>query len=174
MSRLPLKRELAGAALLLVAALLLTLPTARPARAQEPSARAQVLDLINAERRERDLGPLRHNNRLAAAARRHGQDMVRRSYFAHVSLGGNDLRGRVSRTGYLGGASNWMLGENIAWGSGELGTPRSIVDAWMHSPGHKANILRARFDEIGIAIVGGGPRAGVEDATTYVTDFGDR
>ena len=100
--------------------------------------------------------------------------MVRRSYFAHVSPGGGDLRGRVSRTGYLGGASNWMLGENIAWGSGSLGTPRAIVAAWMRSPGHKANILRARFDEIGIAIVGGAPRADLDDATTYVTDFGTR
>ena len=67
---------------------------------------------------------------------------------------------------------NWTIGENIAWGSGALATPRAIVNGWMHSPGHRANILRASFRDIGIGIRLGAPGPGLSGGATYVTDFG--
>jgi uncharacterized protein YkwD len=66
------------------------------------------------------------------------------------------------------------VGENIAWGSQELATPRSIVNGWMHSPGHRANILNRRFREIGIGVSRGAPEPGFDRAATYATDFGAR
>jgi len=64
------------------------------------------------------------------------------------------------------------VGENIAWGSGSLATPREIERGWMRSPRHRANILSQRFREIGAGVAAGTPeRAG---GATYTTDFGTR
>jgi uncharacterized protein YkwD len=72
----------------------------------------------------------------------------------------------------LSGARGWYVGENIAYGSGDRSSPRSIGSAWMNSPPHRANILRASFREIGIGLASGTP-VGVRGAT-YTTDFGQR
>lgn len=89
--------------------------------------------------------------------------MVRNHYFAH-----GDFVGRIRRTGYRGR----LLGENIAWGSLEYSTPAAIVSLWMHSPEHRANILRRRFTQIGIGVALGAPERDVGQAATYTTDFG--
>ena len=77
---------------------------------------------------------------------------------------------RIRKAGYRG----YTLGEDLAWGSGTLGTARAIVAAWMHSPGHRANILNGRFREIGLGVARGAPVGGQDRAGTYVTDFGTR
>jgi uncharacterized protein YkwD len=64
------------------------------------------------------------------------------------------------------------MGENLGWGSGSLATPRAMVRSWMNSPGHRANILRPTFTEVGIAVVTRTPR-GIGGAT-YATEFGRR
>jgi uncharacterized protein YkwD len=80
---------------------------------------------------------------------------------------------RIKRTGYLNGARSWQVGENIAWGEESLATPAAIVDAWMKSPGHRANILNGSYDEIGISADGGRPgEARHDNAATFTTDFG--
>jgi hypothetical protein len=61
----------------------------------------------------------------------------------------------------------WVVGENLVWGTGPLSTPDALVTAWMNSPPHRENLLRARFDEIGIAAVVGTPES--ENDTTGVT-----
>lgn len=81
---------------------------------------------------------------------------------------------RILGAGYAKKNDGWTLGENLAWGSYQLATPRSIVRSWMHSPGHRANILSADFHEIGVGVVVGAPEAGFESAATYVTSFGTR
>src|SRR2546423_1519821 len=83
-------------------------------------------------------------------------------------FGTSTSRGPIHNAGYSGRT----LGENIAWGSLQYSTPASIVKMWMHSPGHRANILRAGFRDIGIGIARGAPQAGVHGAATYTTDFG--
>jgi uncharacterized protein YkwD len=130
--------------------------------------------LINVERRSRGLRGLRPNRRLARAALGHSRDMVRRSYFAHDSRSGASFSDRIRRRGYMTRATRWAVGENIAWGAGPRATPRRIVEAWMDSPPHRANILNRRFREIGLGIVLGAPRRGTPAAATYNTAFGAR
>ena len=145
-------------------------PTA--AGASLKSARSATLCLLNAERRKRGIRRLRHNRRLAVAGRRHARDMVKRDYFSHDAPSGQDFVARILETSYVPRAARWALGENLAWGDDAKGTPRSIVRAWMASPGHRRNILSRKFREIGIAIVIGAPVRGVPGAATYATEFG--
>ena len=134
--------------------------------------RVATLCLINAERRKRGLAPLRHDVRLSLAGTRHVRDMVGARYFSHDSRSGRAFDTRIARAGYARG-KRAPVGENLAWGTGELATPRSIVQGWMHSPGHRANILHRVYREIGIAIAHGTP--GQRDAgATYATEFGRR
>ena len=125
--------------------------------------------LINRERTSRNIRKLRRNPRLDLASRRHARSMAARDFFEH----GNFV-GRIRSANYLRGARSWRLGENIAWGSGVLSTPAEIVDAWMHSPGHRANILQRGFREIGVGIARGTPSRSYDDGATYATDFGTR
>ena len=143
-----------------------------PGRMTVSEVRLATVCLINAERRQRGLRPLHQNPRLAVAGARHARDMVRARYFAHDSRSGREFDDRIVRTGYTHGRRA-MLGENLAWGTGSYSTPRRIMRGWMESPGHRANILRPEFREIGIAVVAGTPRTG-PDGATYATEFGRR
>ncbi len=174
----------------LVAAALLVAPA--PATASHTSCRdadlvpsagnvkrvtSATLCLLNAERRKRGRPRLRTHPQLARAARRYSASMVRHRFFDHVSPGGSTLTSRVrGGTRYIGRrVRRWSLGENIAWGSGELATPRGIVRSWMRSAGHRRNILDRRFRHIGIGVVTGAPRRlDGGRAATYTTDFGSR
>lgn len=100
--------------------------------------------------------------------------MARRNFFSHDSPGGDDLVDRVKRAGYLSGSSSWALAENIAWGSGSYATPRSIVNGWMHSSGHRDNILSPRFRHVGVGVARGTPVGSSSGGATYTTDFGQR
>jgi uncharacterized protein YkwD len=125
--------------------------------------------LLNAQRRAHHLPPLKVNKKLSLASARHAREMAARHYFAH-----GDFVGRIRAVRYLAGARSWIVGENIAWGSQQLGTPQEIVKAWMNSPPHRANILSRSFREIGIGVSRGAPVPGVGDGVTYATDFGKR
>jgi uncharacterized protein YkwD len=116
-------------------------------------------------------GPLRLDKRLSRADLRHSRDMVANRYFAHDSRSGAGFSARIASTGWMHGRSRWNVGENLAWGSGSLATPRAIVKAWMHSAGHRHNLLQARFHVIGIGIGAGAPTGG-GSGRTYTTDFG--
>ena len=148
--------------------------TARSGQVSEDALAAGTVCLLNVERTSRGLRPLRVNGRLSAAAQQHTRVMVRRRYFSHTSRSGNDMGDRIRSQGYLSGARSWMIGENLAWGSGERSTPRSIVRAWMNSPGHRRNILTARFREIGIGVVDSAPVSTANRGATYTTTFGSR
>ena len=137
--------------------------SARPARVSPAAAERATLCLLNIQRRRHHLRPLHENRRLERAARRHSHSMVKHRYFGH-----GDFAGRIHHAGYHG----YTLGENIAWGSLRYATPTAIVNLWMHSPGHRANILRPQFRDIGIGIADGAPEGGVGGAATYTTDFG--
>ncbi len=138
------------------------------------AVRAAVLCLHNRERGARGLAPLREQAKLRQAAEGHSADMVEQGFFSHDSPGGADMADRILRTGYARD-QGWSLGENIAWGTGGLATAAEIHRAWMRSPGHKANILRRQFREIGIGIAIGAPvDAGGLDGATYTADFGVR
>lgn len=102
-----------------------------------------IIDLINQFRKEKDLPPLKPNALLIQAARDHSKNMAKQRKMEHV-LDDKNVDKRVKETGYKSVA----VGENIArWMK-----PKEIVNAWMHSPGHRANILDKQFQEIGIGI----------------------
>jgi uncharacterized protein YkwD len=130
--------------------------------------------LLNRERTQRGLPALRINQLLSAASLEHSRDMVERRYFEHTTPDGRNVGDRLRAIGYSRGVSA-SAGENIAYGFGAKSTPESIVQTWMHSPGHRADILRPAFTEIGIGITAGAPElppAKQADSATYTTDFG--
>jgi uncharacterized protein YkwD len=147
--------------------------TALPAAGNVGQVERATLCLINLEREQRGLGAVRSNDRLARAADAHSRDMVARDFFSHDSRDGGTMSSRIKGSGYLNRARSYALGENIAWATGDLGVPLKIHQAWMRSPGHRANILSRAFDEVGVGIVVGAPGRGGEGAT-YTTDFGKR
>jgi len=133
--------------------------------------RRSLLCLTNAERSKRGLVSLRENVKLRAAAAAHSSDMVRRGYFAHTTPEGDTFVDRILTARYRTPTARWSLGENLAWGTGDLGTPRGVHHAWMRSSGHRATILKASYRELGIGVRPGVPKdAGI--GATYTTDFG--
>jgi uncharacterized protein YkwD len=143
--------------------------------ATEATVRAAVRCLVNTTRAQHGLAAVRASERLTAAAERHSSDLVRRRYFEHFSPDGRSVADRVKHTGYLSGAGDWALGEDIGWGTAELGSPAAIVEAWMHSPPHRAVILGRRFRESGVGIARGIPVDGIADGEaglTFVLDLG--
>jgi uncharacterized protein YkwD len=136
---------------------------------------AATLCLINGERTRFGEPALIEDARLSSAATGHSRDMDARHYFEHVSPGGQTLLMRVRASGFIpGGHVGYTIGENIAWGTLWLGTPRSIVKAWMASPGHRANILNRSYRYTGIGIDPALPRSmsGGQAGGMYTQDFG--
>ena len=134
-----------------------------------PAAKRATLCVINEVRAARGLYPLHRNVRLGKASQHHTDGMAHGKYFLH-----GDFVGRIRSAGYLSGVGTWAVGENIAWGSYNLATPRAIVRGWMHSPPHRHSMLSSRFRDIGIGITNGAPVRGVDRAAIYATDFGTR
>ncbi len=146
-----------------------------PTPATAAAAQASTLCLVNNERLGHGLSPLAENPRLDQAAAGHSVDMVVNHFFEHISPTGSTLLSRVTRSGYAAPGQPWSAGENIAWGTGALGTPDAIVRAWMNSPGHRANILRSAFREVGTGVIAAAPVAGLTDpGGTYTQEFGAR
>jgi uncharacterized protein YkwD len=136
-------------------------------------ARKAVLCLINRERHARGIPKLDRDRKLQRASQRHNDLMQNRSCFSHDCPGEPSLTGRLQDVGWLtGGLSRWAYGENIAWGEGERGTPRAIVNAWMNSSGHRANILNRTFDEIGVGYTKGTITNKNANGSVMTADFG--
>ena len=128
--------------------------------------------VLNAERMQYGLKPLRWSWHLWAAAQRMGGDMVARHFFSHTAPGGVGLADRIAATGYLPADDRWALGENLGWGQGKMSTPVAMVAGWMMSPGHRANILADDYRDIAIACVPGSPTAGKTGGIVFVAEFG--
>jgi uncharacterized protein YkwD len=122
--------------------------------------------VVNEQRAAQGLAALRRDRGLARAAQRFSHAMVAERFFAHVSPSGSTLGERARAAGFAGAA----LGETIAWGDGELGTPAAIVDQWMHSPPHRAIILDGGFRRVGLGVASGSPSGA--GGATVTADFG--
>jgi uncharacterized protein YkwD len=178
----------------LLAALLLTPATAGARSAPQPqtaiaqcsggdlvptadnidAVRAAIVCLHNEIRAADHLPLLRENSRLRRAAVGHSVDMVANRYFDHTAPSGTTFAQRLIGTdSYVGHSQDWVLGENIAWGSGSEASAAGIMTAWMSSPDHRANILRRSYREIGVGITTGVPTDATPGAT-YTADFGAR
>ncbi|MCU7728063.1 CAP domain-containing protein [Actinoplanes sp. KI2] len=124
----------------------------------------RVLDLINLNRRRAGCGALSLDRRLIAVANLHAADMARRHYFAHNSPRGDSPGDRVRKAGY-----HWrQYGENIARG---FSSAYDVVNGWMHSAPHRANILDCRLHQMGIGLAIGRGRTAywVQDFATPMT-----
>ncbi len=110
---------------------------------------AEVIRLVNVERSERGLRPLEEDWQLSRVARYKSQDMHDNSYFSHTS----PVYGTPFQMMKSFGISYRSAGENIA--KGQL-TPQAVVDGWMNSSGHRANILNTSFTHIGVGYVADG------------------
>jgi uncharacterized protein YkwD len=104
---------------------------------------AQVIELINIERINAGLSALNDHPQLTLAAQLHSADMACNDYFSHTGRDGSNFSERAKRQGYNIGYG----GENIASG---YSTPEKVVQGWMDSPGHKANILGENYVDIGV------------------------
>jgi uncharacterized protein YkwD len=115
--------------------------------------RAATLCLVNRERSRHGERLLRWNIALVRAAQAHTMSMAFGDYFEHIGPHGETPLSRMRHDGYISSSRlGFEVGENIGWGSLWLGTPRAVVSVWMHSPGHRANILDGRFRDTGIGV----------------------
>lgn len=140
---------------------------ARPARTQpapQPApvgTVAQVIALVNKERSAAGCGPVSEDAQLDKAAQGHSDDMAARNFFDHTNPDGAGPGERVTAAGY-----RWSTyGENIARGQQ---TPQAVMDSWMHSPGHRANILNCSFKNLGVGVHNG------SGGPWWTQDFGAR
>jgi uncharacterized protein YkwD len=137
-----------------------------PTTANLATMRSATLCLINAQRASYSLAPLVDNSLLFSAAQGHADDMAAQGYFSHDSADGRTWDQRIRNAGYAGRG----IAENIAYGGRQRGTPRSIVNAWMNSSGHRDNILNGSLIDSGIGVAARTPQGGA--GGTYVHDFG--
>lgn len=184
---MPRLRDLAAGALLVAAASLIAAPApmarsgsaeaACPYSGQGPSnltpaqAEQSVACLINKARRNNGARRLASDPRLERAARGHSTAMDSSNFFSHD--GDGSPLDRVRESGYLAGASTWMVGENIYWGSGAQGSPKTTVARWMASPMHRSSMLSRRFRDIGVGVAIGSPNGGSGlNSAIYTANFG--
>jgi Cysteine-rich secretory protein family len=103
----------------------------------------QVFELTNQERAKNGLSPLKINAELNYAADKYAEEMSKRRVLSHTGPDGSKPWDRAETVGY----EARMMGENIAAGQR---TPEQVVKGWMDSPGHRANILRSQYTDIGV------------------------
>jgi uncharacterized protein YkwD len=156
---------------------------AGPAAAAEITPRDTIepalVTRINQVRANHRLPALRVASPLTTAATKHVNNMARKGYFRHeFRRDGNWIAfGTWIRWYWPGpGYVAWKAGENLAWGAPDV-TPAQVINWWMKSPGHRANLLGS-WNRVGVAIVrvsnpGGFYRA-YSQVTIVVADFGRR
>jgi uncharacterized protein YkwD len=154
------QRVLAVTAALAVALILCV--KARPASLTHRAA--SLLCVMNEARASYGLRPLRLDPRLVRAARRQSHRML-----VVPSLFHGNFAQRIRRVGVRAP----RVGENLAWGSGPLASARSIVNIWLSSPEHRANLLHAGYRTVGVG-VRSGSFAGYPGAVLITTDFAGR
>jgi uncharacterized protein YkwD len=144
-----------------------------PTHEEIEAVRAAVLCLLNEERARHGLPALARNPTLELASQRHSADMVARDYFEHETPDGIDPASRMFAAGYP--RAGHLLGENLYWGGQIAPVPIDAVDAWLESPGHRANLLRPEFTDVGVGVAFREPvRRRQERIVAYTTDFGGR
>lgn len=117
----------------------------------------EVVDLVNEQRAKAGCDPLVVDPRLAQAAEEHSTDMAERQYFAHTTPEGLTFRDRIQSAGYV----NPQTAENIARGQTDAS---QVMNSWMDSPGHRANILNCDLARVGVGLD--------ENGMYWTQDFG--
>ena len=141
-------------------------------------AEREVFELHNETRTAHGLGTLCLSPVLTKAARARSQDMLNRDYFSHYTPDGVTVIDQLRRQGYYGydPGDYHAVGENIGLGGDftDQDTPERRFTGWMQSPGHRENILRGEFEEVGVGARSGTYQEYDDTSTIYTTVFGGR
>ncbi|MEV0900538.1 CAP domain-containing protein [Actinoplanes sp. NPDC049802] len=132
---------------------------AAPAKPTEQALQTEINRLTNVQRTRHGCAATKVNAQLTTAARGHSAWMARTRQFSHTGSGGSNFVKRVKAAGYAKPSS-----ENIAWG---YRTASAVVDGWMNSPGHRANILNCKSKTVGVGVV-----YAANGAPYYTQNFG--
>ncbi len=116
---------------------------------KRPLVAKEIFNYTNIERVKAGLSPLVWNDTLAKMADEKVADMIKNKYFAHESPSGVNVSGLAKNFNY----DYSLIGENLAMG--DFLNSKDVVDGWMTSPGHRANILKPTYTEIGISSMAG-------------------
>ena len=123
-------------------------PPPPPPIVQVEGVQTGAVNAANGHRSAAGRAPLVVDSRLTSAAQRHANDMANRQLMTHTGSDGTNAGQRVAMYGY--GATMWA--ENVAAG---YATATDVVNAWMNSSGHRANILNPQLVHIGVAAATG-------------------
>jgi uncharacterized protein YkwD len=152
---------------LLLLGCLLLVPAGAGARSQasyRSSTERVVLQLLNDIRRQHHLPPFTFSAALRSSAREHSADMLAHQYFEHDAPH-ETFDHRIRRH-----LDSTLVGENIAWGTGQYSTPEGLVKLWMHSPTHRHIILLRELRRVGLGVAIG-TFEGSPDAAMATADF---
>lgn len=154
------EREKHGRAMALAAVVVAALGTPTPAVAADVKKAddlTTLVEFVNSDRAKAGCGAVTVNEKLTEAAQQHSQDLAHHQTLSHTGSDGSSFVDRYSRVGY-----SWSTaGENIA--SGHT-TPESVMEGWMNSSDHRANILNCQFEEIGVGLA--------QPGSYWTQDFG--
>jgi uncharacterized protein YkwD len=119
-------------------------PSTKPTARVAPSTAAQVLSLVNDERAKAGCDPLVEESHLTTAAQDYSDQMSAGNFFSHTSPDGTTFDQRIKQAGYAKpGAENIAKGQTSA---------AQVMDAWMNSEGHRANILNCSLKKLGVGV----------------------
>jgi uncharacterized protein YkwD len=141
---------------------------------------ASVFCLINQRRAEVGLQPLHPNQLLRHAAWGYTNALMRGRFFSHYGdFAGHQNAstpvGRLLQIGYVRRGYVWIVGEDLRWSTPETSSPGQVVEFWMESPIHRMYLLKAKFDELGVAGTRGTPiDPNLPDGITVAAEFGFR
>jgi uncharacterized protein YkwD len=172
------RTRLAALAATLVVLVLPASSSAERRGAVAPAGQLQtaLIDQVNAFRASRGLVRLRVSPALTAAATAHSTSMANKGYFSHNSANGTSFSQRLAYFYPARGFRSWSVGENLLWGSPDIGAVRALK-LWLASPPHRANLLNSRWREIGLSAVHSTSAPGVyhnAPVTIVTADFGAR
>jgi len=154
----------AGRVITLAAAVAAAMTIGVQAKSATPTGpELSLLKVMNEVRAAHGLAPLRLDPRLQRSARAHSRAMLRTQSFTHGAYISR-IRGTGVRAPHVG--------ENIAWGSGSYARARAVVNVWLASPMHRANLLRSGYWIVGIGALYG--RFGGRSALMVTSDFAGR
>jgi uncharacterized protein YkwD len=138
--RRPALRAFGASAIVAIGSLVPALQECTPSSQQQ-----QVVDLTNQRRASAGVPGVRVNGALSTAAQRHSQDQAGRNRMSHTGSDGSGPGTRIARTGYQ--ACAWA--ENVAAGQPDA---QRVMQSWMNSPDHRANIVSRNYTEIGVGL----------------------
>lgn len=129
--------------------------------------------LLNYVRVKRGLHKLADSPLLDRSSTIKSQAIVKCNQFSHTPCG-HAFTQTFSQVGYMRNASWWSVGENIAWATGDLASPKATMDAWLNSPEHRANLFTSSWRQTGLAVVRKPSLFGYSAVTLWTNEFGVR